>query len=83
MVKRRRRGHIQLRSNGTFRVHVYAGRDPITKKPRYLTETARTYDEAEKVQTRLLAQVDQQRSPATSGTVGTCSRAGSRSPTSS
>jgi hypothetical protein len=28
--QRRRRGHIQLRSNGTFRVHVYAGWDPIT-----------------------------------------------------
>jgi len=70
MVKRRRRGHIQLRSNGTFRVHVYAGRDPITKKPRYLNETARTYNEAQKALTRLLTQVDQQRSPTTSGTVG-------------
>jgi integrase len=70
MVKRRRRGHIQLRSNGTFRAYVYAGRDPITKKERYLSETVRTYDQAEKALTRLLAQVDQQRSPATSGTVG-------------
>ena len=48
--QRRRRGHIQLRSNGSFRVHVhvYAGRDPITKKPRYLSETTRTYGEAGK-----------------------------------
>ncbi|HEX8858740.1 MAG TPA: hypothetical protein VGC06_06525 [Actinomycetes bacterium] len=44
MVKRRRRGHIQLRSNGTFRAYVYAGRDPITKKKRYLSETVQTYD---------------------------------------
>jgi hypothetical protein len=41
--QRRRRGHIQLRSNGTFRVHVYTGLDPITKKPRYLNETVRTF----------------------------------------
>jgi hypothetical protein len=68
--QRRRRGHIQLRSNGTFRVHVYAGRDPITKKPRYLSETTKTYDDAEKAMTRLLAQVDRERSPTTSGTVG-------------
>jgi integrase len=68
--QRRRRGHIQLRSNGTFRVHVYAGRDPITKKPRYLSETVKTYADAEKAMTRLLAQVDRERSPTTSGTVG-------------
>jgi hypothetical protein len=70
--QRRRRGHIQLRSNGTFRVHVhvYAGRDPITKKPCYLSETAKTYGEAGKAMTCLLAQVDRERSPTTSGTVG-------------
>jgi hypothetical protein len=60
MVKRRRRGHIQLRSNGRFRAYVYAGRDPITKKERYLSETVRTYDEAERALTRLLAQVDRE-----------------------
>jgi hypothetical protein len=42
----------------------------ITKKPRYLSETARTYDDAKKALTLLLAQVDHQRSPTTSGTVG-------------
>jgi hypothetical protein len=68
--QRRRRGHIQLRSNGTFRAYVYAGRDPITKQPRYLSETVKTYGEAEKALTRLLAQVDRERSPTTSGTVG-------------
>jgi integrase len=70
MVKRRRRGHIQLRSNGTFRAYVFAGRDPITKKKRYLSETVQTYDQAEKALTRLLGQVDPERSPTTSGTLG-------------
>jgi hypothetical protein len=50
--------------------HVYARRDPITKKPRYLSETTRTYAEAEKALTRLLAPVDRERSSTTSGTVG-------------
>jgi integrase len=69
-TQRRRRGHIQLRASGTFRVHVYAGRYPLTKKPRYLSETAKTYGDAEKAMTRLLALVDRERSPTTSGTVG-------------
>jgi hypothetical protein len=42
MARRRPRGHIQQRANGTFQVHVYAGVGPITKRPRYLTETRAT-----------------------------------------
>jgi integrase len=72
MVKRRRRGHIQLRSNGTFRAYVFAGRDPITKKKRYLSETVQTYDQAEKALTRLLGQVDRERPPPPAGHCGAC-----------
>ncbi len=70
MARRRPRGHIQQRANGTFRVHVYAGVDPITKRPRYLTETHATADEAERARTRLLARLDERRAPVTNATVG-------------
>jgi integrase len=69
VAKRRRRGHIRQRGPTSFLAVAYAGVDPMTKKQRYLTETARTYDDAEKALTWLLAQVDQQRSPATGATV--------------
>jgi integrase len=70
MPRRRPRGHIQQRANGTFRVHVYAGVDPITKRPRYLTETHATAAEAEQARTRLLARLDERRAPTTNATVG-------------
>ncbi len=41
-----------------FRVRVYAGEDPLTGKSLYLTGSATTEREAEKIRTRLLAQVD-------------------------
>jgi len=64
------RGHIQQRGNGSYRVHVYAGRDPVTGKLQYLSGTAVTKAEAERLRTRLLHQVDEQRAPTTSATVG-------------
>jgi integrase len=42
--KRRPRGHIEELAPGSFRATVYAGIDPINGKPRYLKETAKTYD---------------------------------------
>jgi hypothetical protein len=33
------RGHIEQLPSGSFRVHVYAGTDPVTGKPRRLKET--------------------------------------------
>jgi integrase len=52
---------------------VYAGIDPITNKRHYLTETVpagpKAAKQAEKVRTRLLAEVDERRSPRTSATV--------------
>jgi integrase len=55
------RGHIQQRDNGTFRVLVYAGRDPLTGKERRRTATAHSRKEAEQLRTRLLAEIDQGR----------------------
>ena len=83
MVQRRPRGHIRERSNGKLQVLVYAGRDPVTGRQRYLAETVATRGEAERTLTRLLHQVDEQRNPDTRATVGRLLTAGSRSPTSS
>jgi hypothetical protein len=33
------RGHIEQLPSGSFRVHVYAGTDPVTGKPRRIRET--------------------------------------------
>ena len=33
------RGHIEQLPSGSFRVHVYAGTDPVTGRPRRLKET--------------------------------------------
>jgi integrase len=71
--RQRQRGEIEKLPSGALRVRVYAGIDPITRKRHHLTEiipagrgAARA---AEKARTRLLAQVDEQRSPKTRATV--------------
>jgi hypothetical protein len=33
-------GHITRRADGTYRVYVYAGKDPLTGKQRHLNGTA-------------------------------------------
>jgi hypothetical protein len=52
-------------------VKVYTGRDPVSTKPNVLAETVEpgpnAVKEAEKVRTRLLAQLDEKRAPRTSG----------------
>lgn len=63
------RGHVRKRG-ASYQAIVYAGIDPVTKRQRYLRETARTHKEAERALTRLLSQVDEQRTPNTSATVG-------------
>jgi integrase len=63
------RGHVRKRGE-SYQAIVYAGIDPVTKRQRYLRETARTHKEAERALTRLLSQVDEQRTPNTSATVG-------------
>jgi integrase len=64
------RGHVRKRGESSYQAIVYAGIDPVTKRQRYLRETARTHKEAERALTRLLSQVDEQRTPNTSATVG-------------
>ncbi len=62
-------GHIQERENGTFRVLVYAGRDPLTGKERRLTGTRKTRREAEVLLTELLGQIDKGRVNGSKATV--------------
>jgi integrase len=74
--RRRPRGGITWLPSGSARVSVYAGVDQLTGKEIRLRETVparatrrETEREAEKVQTRLLNQVDERRSPRTEATV--------------
>ncbi|MDQ2710296.1 MAG: site-specific integrase [Actinomycetota bacterium] len=57
---RRERGMIERRG-GSFRVKVYAGLDPQTGRRLYLTESTTDEREAERIRTRLQAQVDAKR----------------------
>ena len=68
-TSRRRRGHIEPLPSGSHRAVVYAGHDLLTGRPRYLRETTKTYDEAEKALTKLQRQVDQRQHPKSSITV--------------
>jgi integrase/DNA-binding transcriptional regulator YhcF (GntR family) len=71
--KGRSRGSIEKLPSGAYRVRVYGGADPVTGRRHDLRETVppgpRAAREAEKVRTRLLAQVDERRNPRTSATV--------------
>ena len=56
---RRPRGHIQQRSEGSFRLRYTLGRDPVTGKRRIATTTVRgTRKDAERELTRLLRTAD-------------------------
>src|SRR5437879_6436014 len=66
--KSRERGFIEERG-GSFRVKVFAGNDPLTGKRLYLTGSSATRREAEKIRTRLLADVDAKRNARTRGTL--------------
>ncbi len=61
--QRRQRGFIRQRGR-SFQVLVFSGADPVTGKDVYLTGSATDRAEAERIRTRLLAQVDRQRTPA-------------------
>jgi integrase len=71
--KQPQRGEIEKLPSGALRVKVYAGVDPLTGRRHYLRETIpagpKADDDAEKVRTRLLNQLDEQRNPRTSATV--------------
>jgi hypothetical protein len=69
---RRTRGSIRVRGN-SLQVRVFSGKDPVTGKGVYLTESVKgtdkaAYKAADKVQTRLLAEVDSQRATSSNAT---------------
>lgn len=66
---RRGRGSIERRGK-SLRMKVFAGWDPVTKKRLYLSESTTDEKEAEKILTRLQAQVDKQRNARTRATFG-------------
>lgn len=68
--KKRRRGSIRKRGN-SYLVEVYAGIDPLSGKRVYLNGSTTNEREAEKILTRLLAEVDAQRHARTKGTLRT------------
>src|SRR6266536_3280320 len=63
-------GHIERLPSGSFRVHVYAGTDPVTGKPRRLKRTVKTEARAVQELARLLETVGADRSPDDSATLG-------------
>ena len=63
-------GHIVER-NGSFRVMVYAGRDPVTGRKRYVTRTVRgNRKDAERVRNQMLVDVQQGKTSPASATFG-------------
>jgi integrase len=65
----RTRGSITELPSRRFRVRVYSGLDPVTKRRMYLTETVDTMAQAQRARTRLLNQVDERRNPWTTATI--------------
>ena len=64
------RGHIEKLPSGSFRVHVYAGTDPVTGKPRRLKQTCPDEAAAAAAFGRLLIQADGGRFPDREATLG-------------
>lgn len=64
------RGHIEQLPSGSFRVHVYAGTDPVTGKPRRLKQTCPDEAAAAAALGRLLSQADGDRFPDREATLG-------------
>lgn len=56
----RKRGHIRKRGN-SFQVLVFAGTDPVTGKPNYLTQSTTEEDQVDAIMRDLASQVDEQR----------------------
>jgi integrase len=71
--RQRTRGGIDVLPSGAMRVRVYAGYDTLTGRRNYLVEIVKpgpnAAREAEQARTRLLAQVDEKRTPTTRATV--------------
>ena len=64
------KGHIERLPSGSFRVHVYAGTDPVTGKERRLKRTVATEERAARELARLLRAAEAGHAPEDSATVG-------------
>ena len=62
-------GHIEQLPSGSFRVHVYGGIDPITRKRIYFRKTAKTLTQAQIELGKLLEQAQAGRQPESGATV--------------
>ena len=63
------RGHVEQLPSGSFRTAVYAGVDPLTRRPVYLTATARTEKQAQVELGKLLGKASDGRRPESDATV--------------
>lgn len=63
------KGHVEQLRSGSWRVHVYAGKDPLTGKQLYLRETVPDEDQAAIVLGKLLEKAAAGRTPETGATV--------------
>jgi integrase len=70
--KRWTRGHVEELPSGSFRAVVYAGLDPLTRRPPYLRDrdTAKDYEGTQVALTQLQHQVNEDRHPKSAITVG-------------
>jgi integrase len=62
-------GHIEELPSGSFRVHVYVGIDPITRKRVYLRETAKDSVQAQIVLGKLLERAQAGKEPESGATI--------------
>ena len=63
-------GHIEELPSGSYRVHVYVGTDPITRRPVYLRETAKDLVKAQIALGKLLERAQAGKEPESGATVG-------------
>ena len=63
------RGHVEQLPSGSFRAVVYAGVDPLTRRPVYLKATARTEKQAQVELGKLLGKASDGRRPESDATV--------------
>jgi integrase len=62
-------GHIEQLPSGSFRVHVYTGTDPITRRRVYLRETAKDLTKAQIALGKLLEHALAGKEPESGATV--------------
>src|SRR5579864_3491168 len=64
------RGHIEKLPSGSYRVHVYAGTDPVTGKPRRLKRTVKTQARAAQELANLLRAAEAENAADDAATLG-------------